>query len=121
MPISLQAALQEGFQVGGSTVESVNAAAVSTMSSDFGGTFMTSSSSKGANASNSFAGSSSRARYLGLSQREQRAWQASNGASGNLGGALSPHSKANCAPSVINWKLLARNNVLPGSSPVAWT
>jgi hypothetical protein len=86
MPISLQAALQEGFQVGGSTVESVNAVAASNLSLDFSSSFMTFTSSKGANASNSFAGSN-RGQSISVQLNVGTgAWQASNGASGNLGG-----------------------------------
>lgn len=121
MPISLQVALQEGYQVGGSTVESVNASAATNLSVDFSSSLMSFTLSKGANASNSFA-NSVRGQSISVQLNVATgAWQASNGVSGTLGGGALTTLQGQLRGFRNQLETFSSNNVLPGSSAVAWT
>lgn len=121
MPLSLAASQLESTSVGGSTVDSVNAAAVAQFSTDFGGT-ITLNVAKGTPASNVFGGSA-KSRDISVSLNlGNGAWSASNGTSGVLGGAALASFKTNTLVPLRNQcETFVLNNVLVGGSQVSWT
>lgn len=120
MPISLTAGQTETHTVGGSTVDTANAAAASVVSTDFAGT-LTFTLAKGTPATNAFGGSSRSVDVIVTLNLGNGVWTASNGASGTLSaGAL-----ATVLNQLRNFRnqleTFASNNVFPGSGAVAWT
>lgn len=120
MPISLAASQVETQTVGGSTIDTANAAVASSVASDLSGN-MSFTIAKGSPASNAFSGSS-RTKEISVSVNLLTgAWQSSNGQSGVLSGAALTTLNNQLKAFRNQLETFASNNVFPGSATVAWT